>query len=153
MILDNYDFQRNKLIDDISKTQDYQDQIFASLNKFFYKDLDFMVHSTYADIYYTYVCRMINQPAIGHLFVDVITTLDESYPIVIKELNKKFYDRINQQKKAKEELINERRVLVIKEYTGKSVTLDRLKDIFKKHNIKICVLQDIEEEEEIIYDE
>jgi hypothetical protein len=148
MILENYDYERNKLIDEISRREDYQGQIFASLSKFWYRDFDLSPHSIYADIYCTYVCRLGGNETIGHLFIDVIPTLTEDYPLVIKELNKKFYDRMTQLKKTKEELVNERRVLVISEYKAESVTLERLKEMFKKHGVRICIINQTEEETE-----
>jgi hypothetical protein len=148
MILENYDYERNKLIDEISRREDYQGQIFASLNKFWYRDLDLSPHSSYADIYCTYVCRLGGNEVIGHLFIDVVPILTEDYPLVLKDLNKKFYDRMTQLKKTKEELVNERRVLVISEYKAESVSLERLKEMFKKHGVRICIINQSEEEEE-----
>ena len=148
MILENYDYERNKLIDEISRREDYQGQIFASLNKFWYRDLDLSPHSNYADVYCTYVCRLQSQEVIGHLFIDVVPVLTEDYPLVLKDLNKKFYDRMTQLKKTKDELVNERRVLVISEYKAESVSLERLKEMFKKHGVRICIIKQSEEEEE-----
>jgi len=148
MILEHYDYERNKLINEISQREDYQGQIFSSLNKFWYRDLDLSPHSSYADIYCSYVCRLGGQEAIGHLFIDVVPSLTEDYPLVLKELNKKFYERMTQLKKTKEELVNERRVLVISEYKAQSITFDRLKEMFKKHNIRICMIDQTEEEEQ-----
>lgn len=151
MILDIYNVERNKIINEITLREDYQGQIFATLNKFWYRDLDLSPYSSYADVYCSYVCRLQGQEMIGHLFIDVVPILNEEFPNVIKELNKKYYDRVTQLKKIKEELVNERRVLVICKYEVQSVILDRFREILKKHGIRLCILkqsQQLETEEE-----
>ena len=148
MILDSYNTERNKIINEITLRDDYQAQIFATLNKFWYKDLDMSPYSSYADVYCSYVCRLQGQEAIGHLFIDVVPTLNEDFPNIIKELNKKYYDRVAQLKKTKEELVNERRVLVICKYEIQSVLLDRFREILKKHGIRLCILKQSEQVDE-----
>jgi hypothetical protein len=145
MILDSYNTERNKIINEITLRDDYQAQIFATLNKFWYKDLDMSPYSSYADVYCSYVCRLQGQEAIGHLFIDVVPTLNEDFPNIIKELNKKYYDRVAQLKKTKEELVNERRVLVICKYEIQSVLLERFREILKKHGIRLCILKQVDE--------
>lgn len=149
MILDSYNTERNKIINEITLRDDYQAQIFATLNKFWYKDLDMSPYSSYADVYCSYVCRLQGQEAIGHLFIDVVPTLNEDFPNIIKELNKKYYDRVAQLKKTKEELVNERRVLVICKYEIQSVLLDRFREILKKHGIRLCILKQSEQVDEV----
>ena len=149
MILDSYNTERNKIINEITLREDYQAQIFATLNKFWYKDLDMSPYSSYADVYCSYVCRLQGQEAIGHLFIDVVPTLNEDFPNIIKELNKKYYDRVAQLKKTKEELVNERRVLVISKYEIQSVSLDRFREILKKHGIRLCILKQSEQVDEV----
>lgn len=145
MILDSYNTERNKIINEITLRDDYQAQIFATLNKFWYKDLDMSPYSSYADVYCSYVCRLQGQEAIGHLFIDVVPTLNEDFPNIIKQLNKKYYDRVAQLKKTKEELVNERRVLVISKYEIESVLLERFREILKKHGIRLCILKQSEQ--------
>ena len=145
MILDSYNTERNKIINEITLREDYQAQIFATLNKFWYKDLDMSPYSSYADVYCSYVCRLQGQEAIGHLFIDVVPILNEDFPNIIKELNKKYYDRVAQLKKTKEELVNERRVLVICKYEIQSVLLERFREILKKHGIRLCILKQVDE--------
>ena len=149
MILDSYNTERNKIINEITLRDDYQAQIFATLNKFWYKDLDMSPYSSYADVYCSYVCRLQGQEAIGHLFIDVVPSLNEDFPNIIKELNKKYYDRVAQLKKTKEELVNERRVLVICKYEIQSVSLDRFREILKKHGIRLCILKQSEQVDEV----
>lgn len=149
MILDSYNTERNKIINEITLRDDYQAQIFATLNKFWYKDLDMSPYSSYADVYCSYVCRLQGQEAIGHLFIDVVPTLNEDFPNIIKELNKKYYDRVAQLKKTKEELVNERRVLVISKYEIESVLLERFREILKKHGIRLCILKHSEQVDEV----
>lgn len=149
MILDSYNTERNKIINEITLRDDYQAQIFATLNKFWYKDLDMSPYSSYADVYCSYVCRLQGQEAIGHLFIDVVPILNEDFPNIIKELNKKYYDRVAQLKKTKEELVNERRVLVICKYEIQSVLLDRFREILKKHGIRLCILKQSEQVDEV----
>jgi len=149
MILDSYNTERNKIINEITLREDYQAQIFATLNKFWYKDLDMSPYSSYADVYCSYVCRLQGQEAIGHLFIDVVPTLNEDFPNIIKELNKKYYDRVAQLKKTKEELVNERRVLVICKYEIESVLLERFREILKKHGIRLCILKQSEQVDEV----
>lgn len=149
MILDSYNTERNKIINEITLRDDYQAQIFATLNKFWYKDLDMSPYSSYADVYCSYVCRLQGQEAIGHLFIDVVPTLNEDFPNIIKELNKKYYDRVAQLKKTKEELVNERRVLVISKYEIQSVLLERFREILKKHGIRLCILKQSEQVDEV----
>jgi hypothetical protein len=149
MILDSYNTERNKLINEITLREDYQAQIFATLNKFWYKDLDMSPYSSYADVYCSYVCRLQGQEAIGHLFIDVVPILNEDFPNIIKELNKKYYDRVAQLKKTKEELVNERRVLVICKYEIQSVLLERFREILKKHGIRLCILKQSEQVDEV----
>ena len=148
MILDSYNTERNKIINEITLREDYQAQIFATLNKFWYRDLDMSPYSSYADVYCSYVCRLQGQEAIGHLFIDVVPTLNEDFPNIIKELNKKYYDRVAQLKKTKEELVNERRVLVISKYEIESVLLERFREILKKHGIRLCILKQFEQVDE-----
>lgn len=149
MILDSYNTERNKIINEITLREDYQAQIFATLNKFWYKDLDMSPYSSYADVYCSYVCRLQGQEAIGHLFIDVVPILNEDFPNIIKELNKKYYDRVSQLKKTKEELVNERRVLVICKYEIQSVLLERFREILKKHGIRLCILKQSEQVDEV----
>jgi|LakMenEpi03Aug12_release.lakeMendotaPanAssembly.Ray.scaffolds.fasta_scaffold578851_2 hypothetical protein len=149
MILDSYNVERNKIINEITLREDYQGQIFASLNKFWYRDLDMSPYSSYADVYCTYVCRLQGQESIGHLYIDVVPELNEDFPNVIKELNKKYYDRVTYLKKIKEELVNERRVLVICKYEIQSVSLDRVREILKKHGIRLCILKQSEQVDEV----
>jgi hypothetical protein len=149
MILDSYNTERNKIINEITLREDYQAQIFATLNKFWYKDLDMSPYSSYADVYCSYVCRLQGQEAIGHLFIDVVPILNEDFPNIIKELNKKYYDRVTQLKKTKEELVNERRVLVICKYEIQSVLLERFREILKKHGIRLCILKQSEQVDEV----
>jgi hypothetical protein len=149
MILDSYNTERNKIINEITLREDYQAQIFATLNKFWYKDLDMSPYSSYADVYCSYVCRLQGQEAIGHLFIDVVPILNEDFPNIIKELNKKYYDRVAQLKKTKEELVNERRVLVICKYEIQSVLLERFREILKKHGIRLCILKQSEQVDEV----
>jgi hypothetical protein len=149
MILDSYNTERNKIINEITLREDYQAQIFATLNKFWYRDLDMSPYSSYADVYCSYVCRLQGQEAIGHLFIDVVPSLNEDFPNIIKELNKKYYDRVAQLKKTKEELVNERRVLVICKYEIQSVLLDRFREILKKHGIRLCILKQSEQVDEV----
>ena len=149
MILDSYNTERNKIINEITLRDDYQAQIFATLNKFWYKDLDMSPYSSYADVYCSYVCRLQGQEAIGHLFIDVVPILNEDFPNIIKELNKKYYDRVAQLKKTKEELVNERRVLVICKYEIQSVLLERFREILKKHGIRLCILKQSEQLDEV----
>jgi hypothetical protein len=149
MILDSYNTERNKIINEITLREDYQAQIFATLNKFWYKDLDMSPYSSYADVYCSYVCRLQGQEAIGHLFIDIVPILNEDFPNIIKELNKKYYDRVTQLKKTKEELVNERRVLVICKYEIQSVLLERFREILKKHGIRLCILKQSEQVDEV----
>ena len=149
MILDSYNTERNKIINEITLREDYQTQIFATLNKFWYRDLDMSPYSSYADVYCSYVCRLQGQEAIGHLFIDVVPSLNEDFPNIIKELNKKYYDRVAQLKKTKEELVNERRVLVICKYEIQSVLLERFREILKKHGIRLCILKQSEQVDEV----
>ena len=149
MILDSYNTERNKIINEITLREDYQAQIFATLNKFWYKDLDMSPYSSYANVYCSYVCRLQGQEAIGHLFIDVVPILNEDFPNIIKELNKKYYDRVAQLKKTKEELVNERRVLVICKYEIESVLLERFREILKKHGIRLCILKQSEQVDEV----
>lgn len=149
MILDSYNTERNKIINEITLRDDYQAQIFATLNKFWYKDLDMSPYSSYADVYCSYVCRLQGQEAIGHLFIDVVPILNEDFPNIIKELNKKYYDRVAQLKKTKEELVNERRVLVISKYEIQSVLIERFREILKKHGIRLCILKQSEQVDEV----
>jgi hypothetical protein len=149
MILDSYNTERNKIINEITLREDYQTQIFATLNKFWYRDLDMSPYSSYADVYCSYVCRLQGQEAIGHLFIDVVPSLNEDFPNIIKELNKKYYDRVAQLKKTKEELVNERRVLVISKYEIESVLLERFREILKKHGIRLCILKQSEQVDEV----
>ena len=149
MILDSYNTERNKIINEITLREDDQAQIFATLNKFWYKDLDMSPYSSYADVYCSYVCRLQGQEAIGHLFIDVVPILNEDFPNIIKELNKKYYDRVTQLKKTKEELVNERRVLVICKYEIQSVLLERFREILKKHGIRLCILKQSEQVDEV----
>jgi hypothetical protein len=149
MILDSYNTERNKIINEITLREDYQAQIFATLNKFWYKDLDMSPYSSYADVYCSYVCRLQGQEAIGHLFIDVVPILNEDFPNIIKELNKKYYDRVAQLKKTKEELVNERRVLVISKYEIESVLIERFREILKKHGIRLCILKQSEQVDEV----
>jgi hypothetical protein len=149
MILDSYNTERNKIINEITLREDYQAQIFATLNKFWYKDLDMSPYSSYADVYCSYVCRLQGQEAIGHLFIDVVPSLNEDFPNIIKELNKKYYDRVAQLKKTKEELVNERRVLVISKYEIESVLIERFREILKKHGIRLCILKQSEQVDEV----
>jgi hypothetical protein len=149
MILDSYNTERNKIINEITLREDYQAQIFATLNKFWYRDLDMSPYSSYADVYCSYVCRLQGQEAIGHLFIDVVPILNEDFPNIIKELNKKYYDRVTQLKKTKEELVNERRVLVISKYEIESVLIERFREILKKHGIRLCILKQSEQVDEV----
>jgi len=149
MILDSYNTERNKIINEITLREDYQTQIFATLNKFWYRDLDMSPYSSYADVYCSYVCRLQGQEAIGHLFIDVVPSLNEDFPNIIKELNKKYYDRVAQLKKTKEELVNERRVLVISKYEIESVLIERFREILKKHGIRLCILKQSEQVDEV----
>ena len=149
MILDSYNTERNKIINEITLREDYQAQIFATLNKFWYKDLDMSPYSSYADVYCSYVCRLQGQEAIGHLFIDIVPILNEDFPNIIKELNKKYYDRVAQLKKTKEELVNERRVLVISKYEIESVLIERFREILKKHGIRLCILKQSEQVDEV----
>ena len=149
MILDSYNTERNKIINEITLREDYQAQIFATLNKFWYRDLDMSPYSSYADVYCSYVCRLQGQEAIGHLFIDVVPSLNEDFPNIIKELNKKYYDRVAQLKKTKEELVNERRVLVISKYEIESVLIERFREILKKHGIRVCILKQSEQVDEV----
>lgn len=149
MILDSYNTERNKIINEITLREDYQAQIFATLNKFWYRDLDMSPYSSYADVYCSYVCRLQGQEAIGHLFIDVVPILNEDFPNIIKELNKKYYDRVAQLKKTKEELVNERRVLVISKYEIESVLIERFREILKKHGIRLCILKQSEQVDEV----